>query len=98
MKIQDYVELMVEQNQKRYRNQSAAEVLLKAHSFQIKDWHTVLSRGGYYSVQLGRATAEWSEMHQWLNDNIGNRHYTWTGSTFWFETEETATLAALKWA
>lgn len=63
---------------------------------------TMISRlgdAGYYSVQAGhRAHASWPDMHAWCCERIGARHYTWTGGTFWFDTEEAAVLFALTWA
>lgn len=94
--IHDYVEFVKEDHARLYREQSAAEVLLKARTPQIQDWNSVLKAGGYHAVQIRRG--EWEEMHQWFKKHIGETHYTWTGSIFWFETEEAALWASLKWS
>ena len=55
---------------------------------------------GYYSVSLsGKNFIEnnWQDVHRWCEHEFGERHYTWTGSIFWFETEEAAAWFALKW-
>lgn len=62
------------------------------------DWNRVLAEKGYYSIQAGgtKAIANWRECHAWCKEQFGE-HYTWTGSKFWFETEEDAMLFVLKW-
>ena len=54
---------------------------------------------GYLPIQariLGQ-DGEWQKIHRWCRENIGEQHYSWTGSTFWFETERAAMLFALRW-
>jgi hypothetical protein len=43
-------------------------------------------------------TQRWSEIHRWCSDQFGSAHYSWTGSTFWFEDEKDAILFALRWS
>lgn len=54
---------------------------------------------GYYSVPLtGNAIGyDWQDVHQWCEQQFGERHYAWTGNIFWFETEEAAAWFALRW-
>lgn len=62
-------------------------------------WRAAYGRAGYLPVKsglLGR-DGEWQEIHRWCREHIGERHYAWTGSTFWFETEQAAALFALRW-
>jgi hypothetical protein len=63
-------------------------------------WRAAYSQAGYYPVKLGMlgVEGEWQECHQWCCEHVGEQHYTWTGSTFWFETEQAAALFALRWA
>lgn len=60
-------------------------------------WSDLLSKNGYYYVDLANST-HWSTIHSWCNSNFGMDHYAWTGSRFWFETHENAVLFALRWA
>jgi len=55
---------------------------------------------GYYPVELSSRTlmGEWQECHRWCCEHIGEDHYSWTGGTFWFETEQAAMWFALRWA
>ena len=79
-----------------------------AEDRKVRDWnHGTASRvqeeyqaAGYYPVKLGMLglVGEWQECHQWCRDYIGEGHYSWTGSTFWFETEKAAIWFALRWA
>lgn len=54
---------------------------------------------GYYSVSLSGNALEnnWQEVHKWCEDQFGGRHYAWTGSVFWFETEKDANWFTLRW-
>lgn len=75
---------------------------------QVRQWdHTAAgvvraeySQAGYYPVKLGMlgVVGEWQECHRWCREHVGEQHYSWTGSTFWFETEQAAALFALRWA
>lgn len=58
----------------------------------------IFEQAGFYSVSLGNNWgAEWPDIHKWCQEKFGREHYTWTGSTFWFENEKDAILFALKW-
>lgn len=73
----------------------------------IRDWdHSTAARvqeeyqaAGYHPVELGTLglVNEWQECHRWCREHIGEDHYSWTGSTFWFETDKAAVLFALRW-
>lgn len=61
-------------------------------------WAEVFGRIGYTSIILEKNYhSRWSEIHQWCKEEIGTDHYTWTGSTFWFEYKKDAILFALRW-
>ena len=64
------------------------------------DWNRVLAEKGYCPVQAGgfSAVGNWRECHAWCKEQFGREHYTWTGSKFWFETEQDAMLFLLKWS
>lgn len=63
-------------------------------------WNIRLQDAGYYGIEASRESIRryWQEMHQWCERQFGRNHYTWTGSTFWFETESAAVLFTLQWA
>ena len=63
-------------------------------------WDLRFRDAGYYGVDLsahgGRGRRE---LHEWCKEHIGHQHYAWTGtSMFWFETESSAVMFALKWS
>ena len=60
-------------------------------------WHQRFSAAGYYSAEVD-LNHPWQDIHAWCVDQFGEDHYTWTGSTFWFETDQAAVLFALRWA
>jgi hypothetical protein len=61
-------------------------------------WNQRLRAAGYYSAELGLSPfTNWQHVHDWCCDQFGEDHYVWTGSTFWFETEQAAVLFALRW-
>jgi len=35
---------------------------------------------------------------QWCVDKFGSGHYSWDGTSWWFDSEENAVLFALRWA
>lgn len=60
---------------------------------------SAFDQGGYHSVVLGfQRHREWTTVHAWCRDHIGEDHYTWTGSRFWFENEQDAVMFLLRWA
>jgi hypothetical protein len=63
-------------------------------------WHQRFRAAGYYSVEvnLQHPFNLWQDIHEWCVDQFGENHYTWTGSTFWFETDQAAVLFALRWS
>jgi hypothetical protein len=61
-------------------------------------WSEMFKRFGYVPIILGsNYHSGWNSIHEWCIEEIGVDHYTWTGSTFWFEYEKDATLFALRW-
>lgn len=70
------------------------------HLFEPIDWNTVLADRGYVSVPSVRSSGHYtvrSGMQDWCNEHIGEEHYVWTGSNYWFETESDAIMFALRW-
>ena len=62
------------------------------------DWNQQLSKHGYVSVSWGFNEMEHlSTIHKWCDDQFGKDHYAWTGSLFWFETEQDAAIFVLRW-
>ena len=62
-------------------------------------WASRLKDAGYIGIPLnGRYMSEWPKVHEWCNTHIGESHYTWTGSTFWFENQKDANWFALRWS
>ena len=63
------------------------------------DWNVLLTKENLYPVKyLVYADKSWTETQKWCQDTFGSKHYTWTGSYFWFETSEDAMMFALRWA
>lgn len=60
-------------------------------------WDTRFQDAGYFSVEFN-ALKNWQEVHEWCRRWIGEEHYSWTGSVFWFESEKAASWFALKWS
>ena len=79
-----------------------------AEQRKVRQWdHTTSARvredyqaAGYHPVELGGPAlmGEWQECHRWCCEHIGEDHYSWTGGTFWFETEKAAMWFALRWS
>jgi hypothetical protein len=64
---------------------------------QDVDWTRRYIDAGYYRIVISSAR-HWTEIHEWCKQEIGNSHYSWTGSNFWFETQEDAFRFALRWS
>lgn len=63
------------------------------------DWRWAFDKMNYPSVLLGSAShQQWTEVHAWCQEHVGEQHYAWTGSRFWFDQEKDAMLFALKWS
>ena len=58
----------------------------------------MLRDAGYIPVNLNHNLGVWGTVHDWCQKNLGAHHYTWTGSTFWFDDPEKASLFALRWS
>lgn len=61
------------------------------------NWPLTLEQAGYYSHHLCNLK-HWTDIHQWCQEYIGEAHYAWTGSVFWFERQEDAVFFKLRWA
>jgi hypothetical protein len=59
------------------------------------DWNSVLEDQGYYSVKLRYRN---QECYAWCDEQFGQEHFVWTGSNFFFETEQDAIMFTLRWA
>lgn len=76
-----------------------------AEQRRVRQWdHSTAARvqeeyqtSGYYPIQVN-ILWYWGEIHEWCCQHIGRDHYSWTGSTFWFENERDAVLFALRWS
>lgn len=59
----------------------------------------IFEQAGLYSAAIGDLdNSDWQDLHQWCRQQFNRDHYTWTGSTFWFENEKDAVLFTLRWA
>ena len=97
MNIREFIREKRDEHLDRYRNQSAAEVLLKTVPPEIKDWTAVFRSGGYHMVNPNVGPL-WQEMHIWCVEQFGVDNYAWNGNNFWFETEKDAIMFTLRWA
>lgn len=63
-------------------------------------WSTRFRDAGYFSVPLtdNNLLHQWQDVHRWCEHEFGERHYTWTGSIFWFENDRDAMWFALRWS
>jgi hypothetical protein len=61
-----------------------------------RDWEGLLTQQGYCSVPI-QTNREFLQVNAWCNQHIGEDHYVWTGSSYWFETDEAAVLFSLRW-
>lgn len=61
-----------------------------------RDWEVLLTQQGYCSVPI-QTNKEFLQVNAWCNQHIGEDHYVWTGSSYWFETDEAAVLFSLRW-
>lgn len=96
MNIREFINEKKAAHEQRYRNQTAAEVLLKSVKPHIEDWNAVFHSGGYYLVNPN-TTPRWEEIHRWCVENLGDNRYAWNGNNFWFETEQDAIMFTLRW-
>ena len=63
------------------------------------DWRALFVKKGYHSVLLAFESHQmWPDVHAWCKQHIGEQHYSWTGSRFWFENPQDAAWFALRWA
>lgn len=65
-----------------------------------RNWDLRFRDAGYYGVGLGtKSDRGRRELHKWCEEQVGKKHYAWTGTAmFWFETEQAAVLFALRWS
>jgi hypothetical protein len=59
------------------------------------DWNSVFEDQGYYSVTVSPKS---KECWVWCDAQYGKEHYAWTGSKFFFETEQDAIMFTLRWS
>jgi hypothetical protein len=83
--------------------QQVLEMQDKKQLYEPIDWNHVLKVQGYMGVSVPIKVSKMNEgertqMRTWCNLNVGEEHYVWTGSQFWFETESAAVLFALRWS
>lgn len=66
----------------------------------VSVWQRRLRDAGYHEVPTAQlmGVTGWTDIHEWCLQKFGEDHYTWTGSIFWFETEQHAVLFTLRWA
>ena len=80
--------------------QQVLEIQDRKQLFEPIDWNHVLEDQGYVGVPVLIKLmhhGQRSQMRTWCELNVGEEHYVWTGSQFWFETESAAVLFALRW-
>jgi hypothetical protein len=78
--------------------QQVLEMQDKKQLFEPIDWNHVLKVQGYMGVSVTiNDLIPGTQMRTWCELNVGEEHYVWTGSQFWFETESAAVLFALRW-
>jgi len=95
MSIQEFSRRIKAEWQTAYRNRSASEVLLGP--MPEINWPETFKKAGYIPHHINTIKS-WREMHTWCIDKFGEEHYSWTGSVFWFENKEDATLFVLRWS
>lgn len=72
----------------------------KKQLFEPIDWNAMLADHGYVPVPIGiriRKPDERNAMRAWCLEQLGEEHFVWTGSNYWFETESDAIMFALRW-
>lgn len=65
------------------------------HPGDVKTHYDVLKAAGYIPVRMNRYVG--GELHDWAEQHLGRENYNWTGSIFWFNNQQDATLFALRW-
>ncbi len=75
--------------------QYSQEPIDEIYSYQ---WDRRFKEAGYHPARITDCLTCWDEIHNWCEDQYGNEHYTWTGTTFWFETEQDCILFLLRWS
>jgi hypothetical protein len=59
------------------------------------DWNSTLEDQGFHSVKV----SPWNnEVYEWCTEQYGIEHFAWTGSKFFFETEQDAIMFTLRWS
>jgi hypothetical protein len=96
MNIQQFTQQVKDNWDHKRRNRPASEVLLQGPMPEI-NWPATYKQAGYISYQL-KTLKTWTSMHEWCQTNIGQEHYSWTGTIFWFERQEDAVVFALRWS
>lgn len=99
MSVREFVRKAQLEQKQRYRNQSAAEVLLGAVSKRVEDIGAELSNAGYFSRKISQVDPESRQQAgQWCLNQFGINHFIVTDNeTFWFDSEQNANWFALRW-
>ena len=63
------------------------------------DWQKQFRKNGYFEVcGVAQPFSNQYIIGQWCVDKFGSEHYSWDGTSWWFDSEENAVLFALRWA
>lgn len=68
------------------------------NKYHHPNWESRLRDAGYYRIMYAGNGQNWPDVHKWCEAQVGNKHYVWTGFTFWFDCEKNAILFGLRWA
>lgn len=68
----------------------------------VPSWTSRFRSAGYYTVKIKfdfNKNNFLEDMHCWVKENIGEKHYAYTGSNiFWFETKDDVTKFLSRWS
>ena len=65
----------------------------------LLDWRKQSRENGYFEVCRSKQPPPAQYIiGQWCVDKFGSEHYSWDGTSWWFDSEENAVLFALRWA
>ena len=95
MNIKEFIKRIKDERAQALRTRSASEVL-RGPMPEI-NWPLTFEHAGYYSHQID-SIKYWTDIHLWCHEHVGENHYAWTGSVFWFERHEDAVFFKLKWS
>ena len=58
------------------------------------NWNGLFLLNKYIPVEFSPKN---KECYDWCSEQFGSEHFAWTGSKFWFETEQDAIMFTLRW-